>query len=318
MDASCDGLNNNTIGAVLKLIVIKDTQSRPKTFSFTSQQLKMIVAGLVALPCIMLIAAISIWYGAANSLKSDELAGDLVNYQEQVTLAREDARQKLTAYAKRMGAFQAQMSRIEAVAERLANQVGLDLAAFQLEDEPGVGGASPDTKGGVEDGLLAELRKLELSISTKTGQFEALGYLLSDDERSQSRKPDGWPVDGGWISSSYGSRTNPLTGKRQFHQGVDIPGHSGSDVVAVADGVVSQSKYAGNYGWTVQLNHGDGVQTQYSHNKENLVAVGDTVHKGEVIAILGSTGRSTGPHVHFEVKQSGKTVNPYPYIKKKS
>ena len=192
------------------------------------------------------------------------------------------------------------------------------MSAFQLEDEPGVGGASLDTRSDIEDGLLAELRKLELSISTKTGQFEALGYLLSDDERSQSREPDGWPVAGGWISSSYGSRTNPLTGKRQFHKGVDIPGHAGSDVVAVADGVVSQSKYAGNYGWTVQLNHGDGLQTQYSHNNENLVTVGDTVHKGQVIAVLGSTGRSTGPHVHFEVKQSGKTLNPYPYIKKKS
>jgi murein DD-endopeptidase MepM/ murein hydrolase activator NlpD len=297
----------------LKLIVIKDTQSKPRTFSFNSQQLKLIRAGVIAFPCFLLIAAVSIWYGLVSSSKPD----NLVSYQGQVALLRQDAQQTLTAYAKRMGAFQAQMSRIEAVAERLAEQVGLDIEAFQFESDSGVGGASPDMVSINEGSLVAQLRKLELSISANAVQFEALGYLLSDNQQSQSREPAGWPVDDGWISSGYGSRTNPLTGKRQFHQGVDIPGHSGSQVVAVADGVVLQSKYAGSYGWTVELNHGDGLQTQYSHNKENLVEVGDTVHKGQVIALLGSTGRSTGPHVHFEVKQSGKTVNPYPYIKNK-
>ena len=302
----------------MKLIVIKDTQSKPKTFNFSTKQIKLILVSLFILPCLVGLAASGLWYNSRYLVALEDAPEGLVGYQQQLSLVREEAEQTLNAYAKRMGVFQAQVSRIEAVAERLGEQIGLDMAAFQFDDEPGVGGASPDLASVSEAGLLAQLRRFERNIIAKARQYEALGYLLSDNVSSQNREPSGWPVADGWISSTYGNRTNPVTGKRQFHQGVDVPGRKGADVVAVADGVVSQSKYAGNYGWTVELNHGDGVLTQYSHNMENLVEIGDTVHKGQVIAILGSTGRSTGPHVHFEVKQSGKTVNPYQYIKSKT
>jgi murein DD-endopeptidase MepM/ murein hydrolase activator NlpD len=302
----------------LKLIVIKDTRSKPKTFNFSARQIKLILVSLFTLPCLVGLAASGLWYNSRYLVALEDAPQGLVEYQQQLSLLREEAEQTLNAYAKRMGTFQAQVSRIEAVAERLAEQVGLDIAAFQFDDEPGVGGASPDLASVSEKGLLAQLRRFERSIFANARQYEALGYLLSDNVGSQSREPSGWPVANGWISSAYGSRTNPVTGKRQFHRGIDVPGRKGADIVAVADGVVSQSGYSGNYGWTVELNHGDGVATQYSHNMENLVEIGDTVRKGQVIAILGSTGRSTGPHVHFEVKQSGKTVNPYQYIKSKT
>ena len=105
------------------------------------------------------------------------------------------------------------------------------------------------------------------------------------------------------ISSSYGTRTNPISGKKQFHNGVDIPGYSGVDVQVVADGIVTRADKNGYYGWMVEVNHGDGYVTRYGHNDSNTVDVGDKVSKGQAIAVLGNTGRSTGPHVHFEVRR---------------
>jgi murein DD-endopeptidase MepM/ murein hydrolase activator NlpD len=127
--------------------------------------------------------------------------------------------------------------------------------------------------------------------------------------------PMGQPVKHGFISSLYGMRNDPFTGKRTMHKGVDFAGKEGSDVVAVAAGVVTQASMQSGYGMLVEINHGKGYVTRYGHNKELLVEVGDRVKPGQVIGKMGSTGRSTGPHVHFEVLLNDKVVNPTKYIK---
>jgi len=108
-----------------------------------------------------------------------------------------------------------------------------------------------------------------------------------------------------------------MTGKKQFHRGVDIPGKLGSSVLAVAEGVVVRSERSGNYGWLIEIDHGDDYRTLYSHNRTNLVEIGETVTKGQAIAEVGSTGRSTGPHVHFEVSKKGRRINPVKYLYRK-
>ena len=133
-------------------------------------------------------------------------------------------------------------------------------------------------------------------------------------ELQQKVLPTGRPIKKGWMSSFYGMRNDPFTGKRDFHKGVDFAGKLGSDVTSVAAGVVTWSGDRYGFGMMVEIDHGNGYSTRYGHNLENLVKVGDKVRKGQTIAKMGTSGRSTGPHVHFEVLYNGRAVNPKKYI----
>ena len=137
-----------------------------------------------------------------------------------------------------------------------------------------------------------------------------LETLLMDRSLRERLMPSGRPISKGWLSSNFGKRADPFTGKQEYHKGVDFAGKEGADVLAVGDGVVTWSSKRSGYGNLVEINHGNGYVTRYGHNKSNTVEVGETVKKGQQIALIGSTGRSTGPHVHFEVLRNGKQVNP--------
>jgi murein DD-endopeptidase MepM/ murein hydrolase activator NlpD len=125
-------------------------------------------------------------------------------------------------------------------------------------------------------------------------------------------------VSSGWISSYFGKRTDPFTGKPANHTGMDFAGKLGDEVVAVGDGVVTWSADRYGYGIMVEVNHGNGYFTRYAHNAENLVAVGDEVKKGQAVALMGKTGRATGPNLHFEVLKNGRRVNPVNFIRESS
>ena len=130
--------------------------------------------------------------------------------------------------------------------------------------------------------------------------------------------PQGRPVKSGWLSSYFGKRTDPFTGKPANHTGIDFAGKRGDEIVAVADGVVTWSGDRYGYGVMVEINHGNGYSTRYAHNSENRVSVGDEVKKGQVVALMGKTGRATGPNLHFEVLHDGRRVNPVTYIRDSS
>ena len=145
-------------------------------------------------------------------------------------------------------------------------------------------------------------------------QFDVLAGLLSSEQLRAESSPSGRPIASGWQSSAYGYRIDPISGQRAWHDGVDFAGKEGTEIFAVASGVVSWSGYRSGYGQMVEVAHGDGLSTRYAHNRENNVEVGDLVRRGDVIAFMGSTGRSTGPHVHFEVFKHGRAVDPASYI----
>jgi murein DD-endopeptidase MepM/ murein hydrolase activator NlpD len=213
--------------------------------------------------------------------------------------------------------MQAQLVRLDALGERLVDLAGLEQGEFNFEDIPAVGGPAAgygeSSSVGARD-LLSELDRLTQMLQDRELQLDLLEDLIMSRNLQEVTQPSGRPVTNGWISSRYGNRTDPFSGKKAFHKGIDFAGKAGAQVVAVAAGVVSAAESHSGYGKLVEINHGGGLVTRYGHCKEILVEVGDTVSQGQVIASMGSTGRSTGPHVHFEVIRNGNSVNPAKYV----
>ena len=187
---------------------------------------------------------------------------------------------------------------------------------FDFSEAPPQGGPDADGPGlSVESRELgAMLDELALKVEDRAAQLEVLDHVMARRSLSDEQKPEGRPIESGWLSSYYGTRSDPFSGKQKFHHGIDFAGSAGSAVLAVASGVVTYSGERSGYGKMVEVNHGNGLVTRYGHAKESLVEVGTTVSKGEQIALMGSTGRSTGPHVHFEVLKNGRKVNPLKYV----
>ncbi|MEW8506291.1 MAG: M23 family metallopeptidase [Candidatus Thiodiazotropha sp.] len=230
---------------------------------------------------------------------------------------RSDTQGGIDALAIRLGQLQSQLLRLDALGERLVNIGGLDKGEFSFDAPPALGG--PEVIHSIAGQsalpeLLQEMAQLEQLIEHRHQQLTLVEDLIMNSNLEESVHPTGRPVKKGWISSYYGMRNDPFTGKRSMHKGMDFAGKDGSDVVAVAAGVVTWSGERYGYGKMIEINHGKGYTTRYGHNKEILVEVGDRIKQGQVIARMGSTGRSTGPHVHFEVVRNGRTIDPTRYI----
>jgi murein DD-endopeptidase MepM/ murein hydrolase activator NlpD len=228
-----------------------------------------------------------------------------------------DAQGQVDAIAKRLGQLQSHLLRLDALGERLVEIGQLDAGEFTFSEPPAVGG--PDSVESAEQeslipSLLVELKALEEKISNRELQLNLLEDLIMHTNLQESIHPAGKPIKNGWISSYYGMRNDPFTGKRTMHKGIDFAGKEGSDVIAVAAGVVTKADDQAGYGLLIEIKHGNGYVTRYGHNKASLVEVGDRVKQGQTIGKMGSSGRSTGPHVHFEVIHNDKVVNPTKYV----
>lgn len=217
-------------------------------------------------------------------------------------------------YAQQLGGLQAEAIRLKMLSQRLAEIAGFELTEFDLEFAPGIGGIETNGEWLSNAEFEEELVRLSQDFAEQKDTLSALQEYLITNDNITGAIPSGRPVEEGWISSFYGYRIDPFNGKKVFHGGLDFAGKPGSAVISVADGIVSWAGMRSGYGGLVEIDHGNGYLTRYAHNKSLEVAVGDRVSKGDVIALLGSTGRSTGPHVHFEVLRDGKPVNPVNYI----
>ncbi len=223
---------------------------------------------------------------------------------------------ELDALALRIGSLRAHLLRLNALGERLVSVGNLDSHEFDFASDPAQGGVDQmdaESVGMVE--LESELARLSVAFADREHKLVLLEEMLSKRDVREQVIPSGRPLKHGFISSTFGRRTDPFSGTKKYHKGVDFVGKRGSEVLAVAAGVVTQSERSGGYGNIVEIRHADGYVTRYAHNQENLVKEGDRVEKGEPIAMLGSTGRSSGPHVHFEVRRNGKIINPARFIK---
>ncbi|TNG02249.1 MAG: hypothetical protein EP297_01335 [Gammaproteobacteria bacterium] len=281
-----------------------------------------IIASLV-LTLILAFSAIAyIGYIAGKSRQPDVKQAGLVDWrhiiegsQDDIARISQKANDDLNALALRLGQVEARLTRLDALGGRLADMAKLDQGEFNFVDLPAQGGpANDDQIQGDMNGFMFRFDELQQKMVEREKQLLILESLLINKELSKQVLPNGKPITKGWISSRFGKRLDPFTGKKSSHHGIDFAGKYGSDIVSVASGVVVWSGKKQGFGKMVEINHGNGYVTRYAHNSENLVNTGDRIEKGQVIAKMGSSGRSTGPHVHFEVLRNGRVVNPAKYI----
>lgn len=271
------------------------------------------------------LVALSYQIGFGEGVESEQ-ASRVTSQEQQATERAEalaqmgaEAQSRLTAMTRRLASLQAHVTRLDALGSHLTELAGLDTGEFDFSGPPALGGpAQPLTLTESPDvaNVESELSALDAIFARREAQFDVLAGLLSSEQLRTESTPAGRPIRKGWQSSPFGNRIDPITGQPGWHEGTDFAGREGSDILAVASGVVSWSGYQSGYGLMVEVSHGDGLSTRYAHNKENLVAVGDLVRRGDVVALMGSTGRSTGPHVHFEVFKYGRAVDPATYVRR--
>lgn len=246
-----------------------------------------------------------------------QLRAELEQQQAIVDATQRSLQQNLDALSLRLGQMNAHVVRLDALGTRLTQMAGLKDGEFDFTSAPSLGGPEEplaSTEAMQISGVVGALDVLDQQLADRGRQLTVLEDLLLNRKLRDEVHPEGRPVTAGYVSSQFGSRTDPFTGRRAFHKGVDFAGREGAEVVAVASGVVIWSGERYGYGQLVEINHGNGYVTRYAHNVDNLVAVGDTVRRGQVIARMGDTGRATGPNLHFEVLLNDRPVDPLTYV----
>jgi len=268
--------------------------------------------------------AAGFWYsaqtGSGVSLsQAADLANALDDQRSEIAQTRQQTEDTLDALAIRIGQMNARVIRLDALGRRLTEMADLEDGEFDFDSAPAIGGPEeePYVAGSAEvPELLNAMAGLNSQLDNREAQLGALESVLLDQNLSERVYPQGRPVRSGWMSSYFGRRTDPFTGKPANHRGVDFAGKQGDEIIAVADGVVTWSADRYGFGMLVEINHGNGYSTRYAHNAENLVDVGQEVKKGQTVALMGETGRATGPNLHFEVLKNGQRVNPVTFIRR--
>jgi len=230
---------------------------------------------------------------------------------------REHSDAHLDALALRLGSLQARTYRLEALAADLAQSSGIDPKELQMDASPGMGGVR---QADVDPGkwsfadLDTRINELEQQFNGEQARMDLVRAAVRGRQMVRRHTPSGRPIASGWMSSRFGRRTDPFNGKPDWHGGLDFAGKMGTPVLAVADGVVTWARNRFGYGLMVEIDHGNGYLTRYAHLSHADVSAGDRIRAGHSVGEMGSSGHSTGPHVHFEVLEDGKRVNPIRFV----
>jgi len=303
----------------MKIILLQD-EGMQRWVQLSRRQLAVLASGVATL----LIAG-GLWIGA--QLHTEQVDADVVAawraklavQRDEVAALERNSQAQSIAVGRQLAKMQARLLRMEAIGAHMADAADLPQGEFNFAEPPAQGG--PIEGGQTALGwheLGTELSKLSTQIKRREIELNILDEVLVTEEVSTTSRVRGRPVKWGWISSQFGKRVDPITGKTAWHSGVDFAGRDGSDVIAVASGVVTFSGDRHGYGKMVEISHANGYVTRYAHHKSLRVKAGEIVKKGETIGTMGSSGRSTGPHVHFEVLKNGRGVDPARYVSSRS
>ncbi len=304
----------------MHIILVKKSPRRPGSVHIGPWVTWSALAlALIALPLVAVVTGYQLGVKASEAQVTRltaSLQAEVARQEAEIREARQTAEEAMNALAVRLGQMQASVTRLNALGRRLTTMSELDEGEFDFDSLPPQGGAEQprDARPLSALDISQALDELFHEVEDRQKQFSVLETLLMNQNLLSEIVPSGRPVESGYISSRFGMRTDPINGRRAMHEGIDFAARPGTPVLAAAAGVVTFSDRNGGYGNMVEINHGNGYVTLYAHNQRNLVEVGQVVRRGEKIALLGQTGRATGPHVHFEIHRNGRPVNPLPYV----
>ncbi len=307
------------------IIVLNQTKSGTSSYHLSDEKIRKKIITVLAFS---VIAIMLLGVGTGYLLFNNDRKVDLELQKIQLIVDKKvndvnkfktDVNRDLDSLAKQIGGLFAQSLRLNALGNRLTEVAKMEEAEFDFSKEPGIGGAGLDLieKENTPQDLYSSLYSIKANFQQQEEQLNLLSELLNEKNLDQQIKPSGKPIRKGWISSSYGGRVDPFTGKQAFHSGLDYSGKHGSIIQAVAEGVVIWSGNRGNYGKMIEIDHGSGYVTRYAHLSKLNVKIGEKIKKAQAIGVMGKTGRATSEHLHFEVLKKGHKVNPWPFIAKK-
>jgi murein DD-endopeptidase MepM/ murein hydrolase activator NlpD len=283
-----------------------------------SHPLTLTLTSVAALTLLVTVFALGLHLGERSTARMALLnpGAAVLAQRAEVAALKSQLQDRVDALAMRLGVMNAHVIRLNALGKRLTQMAHINSHEFDFDEDPPQGGSESDGvgRGTQVPDLTLMIDDLGRRIDSRSGQFSALENVILGRELSLEIKPSGRPVREGYISSYFGERMDPFNGEDAFHKGVDFASDAGADVLAVASGIVTWAGPREGYGNLVEINHGNGYVTRYAHAARTLVSVGDQVERGQAVAVVGSTGRSTGPHVHFEVVKDGRQIDPMAFV----
>jgi murein DD-endopeptidase MepM/ murein hydrolase activator NlpD len=300
----------------LNIILVSDSLAKSRSVTLSQSQVLLIAFGILLSGFLLAMVTYVVTMKFAVDIRNPYLRS-LVEALHQDDLRRNEiqTRDSLNALAVKVGELQARILRLDAFGQRLAKAAGVKADEFRFDEKPAQGGPAPMAARELSMNEFQHmLEDISRTLDDRGDKLGVLDSLLLDDRLTRKTIPTTMPVAMGYYSSNFGYRVDPFNGKQAFHTGVDLIAPPGTPVMAAAGGVVSQVTFLSEYGNIVDVDHDNGLTSRYAHLSRSLVRVGDVVMKGQNIALVGATGRATGPHLHFEVREKGIPLNPNKFL----
>jgi murein DD-endopeptidase MepM/ murein hydrolase activator NlpD len=300
----------------LNIILVSGTAARARAITLDWRHWSAVAAGVIVVLLLFTLLFNYVTLRWAAAVQHPWLqAMVLADQREEARRAQEKLQGRLDAMAVRLGELQAEVMRLEGLGERLAKAAGLKPQELpSLTATPGRGGASLPSRPLALPEFTGLVDQLARDVHVRGDQLEVLEALLVQTSAHRKFLPSLRPIADGWFSSNFGHRIDPITGQSSFHEGIDFVAEPGTPVLAAASGKVVYAGWHPQYGKMLEVDHGNGLVSRYAHASSLAVGEGDLVVRGQRVAAVGSTGRSTGPHLHFEVRLNGVPQNPARFL----
>ena len=300
----------------MNIILVSDSLAKSRIVTISQSQIIMAAMGFISAGFMFALGTYWVTMKYAVDIQNPFIQSLISTLTQQKTQqAEQDMREQLNSLAVKLGEIQARLMRLDAFGERLGKAAGIKPTEFRFSEAPGQGGPTPSSATDISyaefQTRIAEISRILDDRGDKLGMLDS---VLMDGRLAAKAIPTTLPVTIGYYSSNFGSRIDPFNGRQAFHTGVDFNAPPGSAILAAAGGVVASAERHTEYGNMIDISHENGLTTRYAHLSRMNVKIGDVVLKGQKIGELGQTGRATGPHLHFEVRENSVPLNPNRFL----